>query len=313
MNTPLQTRTSKFKAFASASPLVLAALGVLALTQATHVAWAQTSTVIKVVAAENFYGNVAQQLGGNHVSVTSLISDPNADPHEYESSVQDGVAIAEANVVIENGFDYDDWIDTMLSASPNANRILLTGAKIATYPLPDNPHLWYDPRNMDAVAQAIVAAFKKVDPADASDFDANLASFEKSLTPIEDKMKEIKSKYAGTPVGLTETIYLYQSEQMGLNVLTPFDFEKAIAEGNDPSVQSVQMANDQITNKQIKILIFNDQTITPITTNMQNEAKALNIPIVPVWETMPPGKTYQTWMLNQLNNLEQALQSTAHD
>jgi len=242
-----------------------------------------------------------------------LISDPNADPHEYESSVQDGVAIAEANVVIENGFDYDDWIDTMLSASPNANRILLTGAKIATYPLPDNPHLWYDPRNMDAVAQAIVAAFKKVDPADASDFDANLASFEKSLTPIEDKMKEIKSKYAGTPVGLTETIYLYQSEQMGLNVLTPFDFEKAIAEGNDPSVQSVQMANDQITNKQIKILIFNDQTITPITTNMQNEAKALNIPIVPVWETMPPGKTYQTWMLNQLNNLEQALQSTAHD
>jgi len=269
-----------------------------------------TSSVIQVVAAENFYGDIVKQLGGNHVSVLSILSDPNADPHEYESSVQDAIAVAKANIVIENGFDYDTWMDKLLSASPNKNRVVLVGHQIADHTLPDNPHVWYGFDNVHTIAGRITEVLKQQDPADSGEFDQNLTTFDNSLQPLEQKIADIKAKYNGTPVGLTETIYLYQTIPEGLHVLTPFNFEKAIAEGNDPSADDVATTNDQITKKGVKVLIYNEQTITPITTNLQNEAKQLNIPIIPVWETEPQGKTYQTWMMGQLTDLENALQST---
>lgn len=269
-----------------------------------------TAGVIKVVAAENNYGDIVEQLGGNKVSVDSILSDPNADPHEYESSVPDAEAVANANIVIENGLDYDTWMDKLLSASPNPKRVVLIAGKLAPHPLPDNPHIWYGVDNIHAIAQDITNVLIQDDPSDKAYFDQRLATFEQSLLPLQQKIADIKSKFNGTPVGLTETIYLYQTEPEGLNVLTPFSFEKAIAEGNDPSADDVAAANDQITKHEIKVLIYNEQTITPITTNMQNEAKQLNIPIIPVWETMPLGKHYQSWMMGQLVNLENALQST---
>ncbi|MGA7193969.1 MAG: zinc ABC transporter substrate-binding protein [Anaerolineales bacterium] len=262
---------------------------------------------VSVVAAENFYGDIVQQLGAGHVSVVSILSDPNADPHEYESSVQDGVAVSKAQLVIENGADYDTWMDKLLAASPNSNRIVLTAANVASNPLPDNPHLWYGIDNIQTIAQNITADLEKLDSAHKADYDAALTKFQTSLGPIQQKIAEIKNKYNGTPVGLTETIFLYQTQPIGLKVMTPFEFEKAVAEGNDPPADTVVTANDQVTNHQIKVLIYNVQTVTPITTNLQNEAKQNNIPIVPVSETMPAGKTYQSWMLDQLNNLEQAL------
>ena len=264
--------------------------------------------VIKVVAAENFYGDVVRQLGGSHVSVTSIISDPNVDPHEYESNPQTAIEVSSAQLVIENGLGYDAWMDKILSGSPNASRFLLVAGQIAPHLLTDNPHVWYGFDNMPAIAQAITNALKKLDSKDAAFFDSNLAKFEQSLTPLEQKIAEVKAKYAGTPVALTETIYLYQSTPERLNVLTPFEFMKAIAEGNDPPADTVAAINSEINNRQAKILIYNEQTITPITTNLQNAAKQRNIPIVPVTETMPPGKTYQTWMSNQLDVLLQALQ-----
>lgn len=262
---------------------------------------------IKIVAAENFYGNIAQQLGGSKVSVTSILSDPNVDPHEYESDVQDGIAITNANIVIENGLEYDTWMDKLIAAAPNLNRIVITAGNVVPDPLPENPHVWYGIDNISAIAQSITNALTTVDPADAAMFQNNLSAFQSSLVPITTKMAEIKAQFAGTPVGLTETIYLYQTGPMGLEVLTPFDFEKAIAEGNDPSAQSVDTTDQQVSEKQIKVLIFNSQTVTPITTNLENSANANGIPVVPVSETMPPGDTYQTWMLNELNNLQQAL------
>ena len=262
---------------------------------------------IRIVAAEDFYGNVAQQLGGDKVSVTSILSDPNVDPHEYESDVQDGIAITNANIVIENGLEYDTWMDKLLAASPNANRIVLTAGTLAPDPLPTNPHVWYGIDNISAIAHAVADALIKTDPADAAFFQNNLTTFNGSLTPITAKMNEIKAQYAGTPVGLTETIYLYQTEPMGLQVLTPFTFEKAIAEGNDPSAQDVNTTDQQIAGKKIKVLIYNSQTITPITTNLQNAAPPNGIPVVPVTETMPPNDTYQTWMMDELNALETAL------
>lgn len=265
------------------------------------------SQVIQVVAAENFYGDIVKQLGGSHVAVTSILSNPNVDPHEYESNVQTAIAVSKAQLVVENGNGYDAWMDRLLSASPNNSRVVLVGANIADHKLPDNPHVWYGIENMPAIAQAITAALKKLDTADASTFDSNLATFKQSLVLLEQKIREINKKYRGTPVALTETIYLYQAVPEGLAVLTPFDFQKAIAEGNDPPADTVIEANNQITRKEVKILIYNSQTVTPITTNLQNEAKNLNIPVVPVSETMPPGKTYQTWMIDQLNTLQQSL------
>ena len=265
------------------------------------------SQVIQVVAAENFYGDIVKQLGGSHVAVTSILSNPNVDPHEYESNVQTAIAVSKAQLVVENGDGYDAWMDRLLSASPNNSRVVLVGANIADHKLPDNPHVWYGIENMPAIAQAITAALKKLDTADASTFDSNLATFKQSLVLLEQKIREINKKYMGTPVALTETIYLYQAVPEGLAVLTPFDFQKAIAEGNDPPADTVIEANNQITRKEVKILIYNSQTVTPITTNLQNEAKNLNIPVVPVSETMPPGKTYQTWMIDQLNTLQQSL------
>lgn len=267
------------------------------------------SQTIHVVAAENFYGDIAKQLGKSRVQVFSLLSDPNSDPHEYESSVRDAEAVAKADVVIRNGENYDTWIDKIISASPNKNRIVLTAVDIATHKIKDNPHVWYGIDNVSDIAVKITETLKKIDPTDAEKFDKNLSKFDLSLQPLQHKIADIKTRYNNMPVGLTETIYLYQTKPEGLNVLTPYSFEKAIAEGNDPSADDVATTNDQITKKQVKILIYNSQTVTPITTNLQNEAKKQNIPIVPISETMPKGKTYQAWMTNQIINLENALQS----
>ncbi len=264
--------------------------------------------IVRVVAAENFYGDIIRQLGGSHVSVASIISNPNVDPHQYESNPQTAIEVSSAQLVIENGLGYDAWMDKVLSGSPNATRVLLVAGQIADHTLPGNPHVWYGFDNMPAIAQAITNALKQLDSKDAPFFDSKLATFVQSLTTLEQKVAAIKAKYAGTPVALTETIYLYQSMPEGLDVLTPFEFMKAIAEGNDPPADTVATMNNLVNKRQVKILIYNEQTITPITTNLQNQANQRNIPVVPVTETMPPGKTYQTWMSDQLDALQQALQ-----
>ena len=266
-------------------------------------------SVINVVAAENFYGNIVSQIGGSHVSVTSILSDPNVDPHEYQSNVQTAIAVGKANLVIENGGGYDDWMDKILSGSPNSKRLLLKGFDVAKVKLPDNEHVWYSIANVATIAQAIAQDLKQLDAADSASFDHNLQAFQQSLQLLQTKISDFAAKYKGTPVGLTETIYLYQAVPEGLNVLTPFAFMKAIAEGNDPPASTVITVTDQIRQHQIKVLIYNVQTVTPVTTNLLNLAKAQSIPVVPVSETMPTGKTYQTWMMGQLNALETALGS----
>ncbi|HXL36761.1 MAG TPA: zinc ABC transporter substrate-binding protein, partial [Ktedonobacteraceae bacterium] len=206
-----------------------------------------SSTAINVVAAENFYGDIVKQLGGSHVSVTSIISDPNIDPHEYESNMQTAIQVGKAQLVIENSGGYDDWMDKILSGSPNSNRLVLKGFDVAQVKLPENEHVWYSIDNAATIAQAITNDLKKLDPADAATFENNLQMFKQSLQPIQQTIHAIKSKYAGTPVGLTETIYLYQAVPLGLTVLTPFEFQKAMAEGNDPPADTFVTAENQIT------------------------------------------------------------------
>ena len=267
-----------------------------------------STRVVNVVAAENFYGDIVRQVGGSHVSVTSILSDPNTDPHEFTASTKTLQEIIAAKLVIKNGLDYDNWMDQLLSNASNSNQIVLTSGTIVPHKLPDNPHVWYSFDNAQAMAQAIAHSLEQIDAADKSTFEANLATFDASLTSLRQKTSEIKKTYVGTPVALTETIYLYQTELTGLNVLTPFEFMKAIAEGNDPPANTVLDIQNELAHKQAKIVIYNEQTITPVTTNIQKEAQTQHIPLVPVWETMPPGKTYQTWMMGQLMQLESALQ-----
>jgi len=263
---------------------------------------------VNVVAAENFYGDIARQLGGSHVSVTSILSDPNTDPHEFTASTKTLQEILGAKLIIKNGLNYDNWMDQLLSSASNSSQIVLTAGTIAPRKLPENPHVWYSFDDVQAMAQAITHSLEQLDTADKSSFEANLATFDASLTALKQKTSEIKKTYAGMPVALTETIYLYQTELTGLNVLTPFDFMKAISEGNDPPANTVLDIQNELAHKQAKIVIYNEQTVTPVTTNIQREAQTQHIPLVAVWETMPPGKTYQSWMMGQLTQLENALQ-----
>ncbi len=266
-----------------------------------------SSSVIPVVAAENFYGDIAHQIGGSYVSVTSIISDPNIDPHTFESNPKYARAVGIARLVIANGSGYDDWMDRLLSSTPNNNRQVLKGFDLATVKLPNNEHVWYSYANASTIAAAIATQLKTIDSSHSTVYDHNLHTFQQSLQQIQAKISEIKSKYQGTPVGLTETIFQYQAIPLGLDVKTPQEFQKAMAEGNDPPASSVAIAEDQVNKRQIKVLIFNQQTASKFTDTLQSEAKAQHIPILPVTETMPAGKTYQTWMLGQLNQLEQDL------
>ena len=229
------------------------------------------------------------------------------DPHEYESSVDDAKAIAAADLVIENSGGYDDWMDKLLSASPNARRVLLKGFDLAPMKLPDNEHVWYDVDNVQAVARSVTESLKKLDPANAALFAKNLRAFEESLEKVRQKIRQMNGRWHGTPVGLTETIFLYQAKPLGLSVLTPFEFQKAIAEGNDPPADTVVAAESQVKGKKIRVLIYNEQTVSAVTTKLQDEAKAAGIPVVPVTETMPSAVNYQDWMLSQLTVLDQAL------
>ena len=268
---------------------------------------AQSTRVVTVVAAENFYGDIVQQIGAEHVAVTSIMSDPNIDPHEYESSVDDAKALASADLVIENGGGYDDWMDKLLSASPSASRVVLKGFDIAPNKLPDNEHVWYSPDNAGAIAHAIERSLAAKLPEDSALFSKNDQAFQESLMRIKQKFAQISARWSGTPVGLTETIFLYQAEPLGLKVLTPFEFQKAIAEGNDPPADAVVEAENQIKEKKIRILIYHEQTVSAITTKARDDAKAAHIPVVGVTETMPQGETYQTWMARQLDEVRMAL------
>jgi zinc/manganese transport system substrate-binding protein len=262
---------------------------------------------IAVVAAENFYGDIARQVGGSRVSVTSILSDPNIDPHEYETSVQNALTVTRAQIVIKNGDGYDTWMDKLLEASPNPERVVITAGDLAIEKLPDNPHYWYSVDNMQAVAKGIAAVLNKLDGSGKADFDANLAKFDQSLAAITEKMDSIRSSYNGKPIGLTETIFLYQANRMGLQVMTPAAFAKAVSEGNDPPADTVLTMEDQLAQRQFKTLIYNQQTVSPITANLKKEAGKMNIPVVGVTETMPSDMTYQQWMLSQLDALQTAL------
>ena len=266
--------------------------------------------VISVVAAENFWGNVATQLGGSKVSVQSVVTDPNTDPHEYESSTNDARAFADAGLVVLNGAGYDAWGRKLLDANPSNHRQVLDVAQLLGLKVGDNPHFWYNPAYVERVADSITASYRSIDSADASYFDQKRADFATALQPYTTEIANITRKYSATPIGSTESIFVYMASALGLNLTTPEEFMNAVAEGTDPPASSIVTFQNQISANQIKALVYNSQTATATTTNVKALAGAHHIPSVGVSETLlPANATFQEWQLKQLKSLEAALSS----
>lgn len=263
---------------------------------------------LKVVAGENFWASIATQLGGSKGSVHSVVSDPNADPHEYETTTDDARAFADADLVILNGAGYDGWGSKLLAASPRQRRQSIDVAQLLGKKAGDNPHFWYDPTAVVKVADSITARYKSIDSADASYFDQQRADFTIALEPYMNEIATIKQRYSGAAIGATESVFVYMANALSLNLTTPLAFMNAIAEGNDPPAGAVAQFHDQIAGNQIRVLIFNVQTATAVTTNLKALAAAQHIPAVGVSETLQPQNAkFQDWQLAQLKSLESTL------
>jgi zinc/manganese transport system substrate-binding protein len=260
-----------------------------------------------VSAGENFYGDLLHQLGGSKLRIYAFLSNPNADPHQYETNSGSARAIADSRLVIENGLGYDAFMDKLLQASPDSKRVVINVQALVGAPDGANPHLWYDPTVTPRVAKAAAGALAKLDPANAAGYAANLGRVLSSLQPIADKVANLKSRFQGAPVALTEPVYGYMADAVGLRVLSPQEFMKAIEEGNDPPSQAVAAEQDLITQHRVKVLLYNSQTVTKITSAIRDLAASNSVPVVGISETEPPGQTYQQWQLDELDRLEAAL------
>jgi zinc/manganese transport system substrate-binding protein len=273
------------------------------------------STAVRVVAAENFWGSLAQQLGGTHATVTSIITNPDADPHDYEPTAADGRAVAVAQLALVNGVGYDAWASKLVDANPSPSRTVLTVGEVAGVKAGGNPHRWYNPDDVRAMIDQITAAYKKIDPADAAFFDAQHSTvLSGSLKPYFDLISQIRSNYGGTPVGASESIFAMLAPALGLDLLTPESFLDAISEGNDPTAGDKATVDGQIKTKQIKVYVYNSQNATPDVQAQVNQAKAAGIPVTTITETLvPAGASFQDWQVAQLTALKQALaQATGH-
>jgi zinc/manganese transport system substrate-binding protein len=262
-----------------------------------------------VVAAENFWGSIASQLGGDRVQVTSIITNPNADPHDYEPTTADARAMATARYVIEDGIGYDPWAQKLLDANPVSGRDVLDIGRLVGVPVGGNPHVWYSPSYVQRVIDAITAEYKRIDPGDASYFDRQRASFETNgLADYHHVISGIRTRYAGTPVGASESIFAYMAPALRLKLITPYSFLRAISEGTEPSAGDKATIDRQISSHQLKIYVYNSQNATPDIQRQIEEARAAGIPVTTITETLVPASvTFQAWQVRELQGIEAAL------
>ncbi|MFJ7909127.1 metal ABC transporter solute-binding protein, Zn/Mn family [Kitasatospora sp. NPDC096204] len=299
--------------------LAAVAVAALAATSACSTAPAKSTTsqdtaggsgkVVQVAAAESFWGSLAGQLGGDHVKVTNIISNPDADPHDYEPTAADGRTVAGAQYVITNGIGYDAWSDKLIAANPAPSRTALKVGDLVGVKEGGNPHQWYSPESVHKVVEQITADLKKLDPADAAHFDQRKADFlGKTLAPYDRLIADIKAKYAGTPIGASESIVTPLAEGLGLKLLTPEKLLDAVSEGTDPTAADKASADEQIKSKQIKVYVYNSQNDTPDIKAQVEAAKAQGIPVATVTETpTPAGAPFQDWQTTELQGIADAL------
>lgn len=264
---------------------------------------------VKVVAAENFWGNVASQLGGDRVQVTSVITSPATDPHDYEPTVVDARTVAGAQLVIENGSGYDPWVAKLVAANPVHGRLVLDVGDLVAVKAGGNPHRWYSPPNVQQVIDAVVADLRKLDPRDAGYFERQRARFESNgLARYKQLIATIKRRYHGVAVGASESIFAPLAQALGLDLITPASFLKAISEGAEPTAADKTTIDRQIGRRQVKVWVFNSQNSTPDVTRITDAARKKGIPVTTITETLSPASaSFQSWQVRQLEALAGAL------
>jgi zinc/manganese transport system substrate-binding protein len=261
---------------------------------------------IAVVAAENFYGNVAEQIGGDRVSVVSILNSPDQDPHLFEISPAVVRQVAGARVVIYNGAGYDPWIEHVLGAAARPDRVAIVAADLMHRNGGDNPHLWYDPATMPAVARSIAGAFAVADPAHKDEYAARLAAFLASLAPLDAKIAAIRGKFGGTVVTATEPVFDPMSRALKLSMANE-RFQLAIMNDTEPSARDVAAFERDLKDRKVRVLFYNKQAPTKLVQHLIELARAAKIPVVGITETAPAGSSYQDWMLMQLDETQRAL------
>jgi zinc/manganese transport system substrate-binding protein len=267
------------------------------------------SGAIVAVGAENEYANVISQVGGKYVQVSAIMSNPNTDPHTFEASASVARLVSGAQLVVQNGVGYDTFMNTLENAAPNSSRKVIVVQNLLGLPMATpNPHLWYKPSTMPAVANAIAADLAAIQPDHASYFKANAAAFINSLTAWNNAIAAFKAKYPGTPVATTEPVADYMLQAAGVANLTPFAFQADIMNGTDPSAQDVAVERSLFTQHKVKAFLYNQQVTDTLTESFVTLAHANGIPVVGVYETMPvPGYDYQSWMLTEVQDLQKAV------
>jgi len=312
MPLPAAFRRAVALGLAAGLPLLAACGGPPATSSkppSTHAPAVTGSGPIQVLAAENFYGDIALQIGGPQVTVRSILSDPSADPHEYESSARDAEAVATAQLLIKNGAGYDAFIDKLTGAAPRTSRIVVDVGKLAAVAKGDNPHLWYRPDVPKLTAEAIAEKLGTIDPSHADAFRANARSFHSSLTPLRGKIDALRGRYQNTPVLPTEQVANYLLSAIGLRPAHG-DFQRAVEEGTDPPPKAVQEFRSALTERRVQLVIYNTQTTSKLTDQMRKLAHDQGIPVVGVRETLPRDRSFQQWMLATVDAIDAALRGS---
>jgi zinc/manganese transport system substrate-binding protein len=286
------------------------ALFVVAAVLLTRPADAQpASATISIVAAENFYGDVAQQVAAPAAAVTSILSNPDEDPHLFEASPSVARNLSSAAIVVYNGADYDPWMAKLLSAARSANRKVIIVASLVHKKAGDNPHLWYDPATMPVYATALAATLIERDPSHKADYEQRLQAFLASLQPLDARIAEVRSKFAGTPVTATEPVFGYMAAALGLKMRNE-RFQLAVMNNTEPRVSDVVAFENDLRKRQVYLLLYNSQASDAAAQRMVGIARQAKVPVVGVTETEPAGTTFQNWMMGQLNAVDQALSNS---
>lgn len=260
---------------------------------------------LRVVAAESIYGDIAQQMGGDRVVVTSILSNPAQDPHLFEATASAARAVAGARFVIFNGAGYDPWMARLLSVPGQGPREAVVAETFLKQPSDGNPHLWYDPALVMALADALTAAFAAADPA-GGEYQARNTAFDQTMRTLTDRIAGLRAKYAGVPVTATEPVFDYMARALGLDMRNAA-FQRAVMNDTEPSAGDVAAFEDDLKGRKVKALLYNSQTTGTMSQRMRRIAEQAGIPVVGISETEPAGMHYQDWMMVQLDALDKAL------
>lgn len=261
---------------------------------------------IAMLAAENFYADIAQQIGGADVAVTSVLSNPDQDPHLFEASASVARRVAAARVVILNGLGYDPWMERLLAAAPAPGRRTLVVGDLAGHRIGDNPHIWYDLGTIDRLAGVLAETLRGIDPAHSAAYDERLAHFQATLGPLRARIDSLRARTLQLPIAATEPVFGYLADALGMDVHEQH-FALAIMNGTEPSVSDVAAFQDDLKQHRVRLLIHNSQTAGAVASRMERLARAGHIPVLGVTETEPPGRNYQSWMMGTLDALDRAL------